>query len=448
MESQQTDWSVPERIGFRFIFALTCLYVAFVLLPQLLWTTPLPDAVGQFWFDRVIAGAWWPAAQWVKREVLDIAPAPYVEAEPTAPIHVLVGIGCMVVLATVIAFGWSYLDRKRGNYRVLNTWYRVGLRYSIGALLLSYGFEKVFLQQFGAQPRVSDLVAPVGTLNQFFMLATFMASSPTYQMFTGWVEVFTGVLLMVPRTSRIGALLAVPVMANIVVLNFAYHFTMYVVSTGMLVMTCVLALPELRRLLTLFVLNRQVEAPAREPLFASARFERVAGVAGLLVLLAIGGDVANEHATATRRSRVVSPLHGVYDVALMERNGKAIPPLLTDTSLWRRVIIDRGTGVVAFTRDTVRFSVRVDTVRSKLSLVFRRAPKQPSEWSYTITDADHLVLTGLDDLRRRGLQPRSQSQQPSSDSGDSIQRDDSVRVALRRIDTSALPLMRRYPWFR
>jgi hypothetical protein len=447
MERQTQPWSPAERLAFRFLFTLACLYIAFVLLPQLLWTTPLPDAIGQFWFDRVIAGFWWPVARWVKQEVLEIPAAPYVDAEPTAPMHVLVGIGCMVLLAAAVTSVWSYVDRKRPDYRALNEWFRVGLRYSVGALLLSYGFSKVFLQQFGAQPRLSDLVTPVGLLNQFSMLATFMATSPAYQMFTGWVEVVTGALLMVRRTSRIGALLAVPVMANVVVLNFAYHFTMYVVSTGMLVMAVILAVPELRRLTTLLLLERQVAAPPRLPLFVNPSLERITRVLGVFVILAVAGNVADGYADQARRSRTVPALHGVYEVEQIERNGVVIPPLLTDHSLWRRVIVDGGSGAVLFARDTVRFSVRADTTRARLSLVFRRDPKQPSEWSYTIPDADRVILAGVDDLRRRGLQTQK-PQQPESDTGASVRRVDSVRVTMRRMDIATLPLLRSQPWFR
>ena len=63
-------------------------------------------------------------------------------------------------------------------------------------------------------------------------------------------------------------------------------------------------------------------------------------------------------------------------------------------------------------------------------------------------DADHLVLAGVDDLRRRGLQTQKTTQQSLSAAGVASQRDDSVRVTLSRIDPAALPLLRSQPWFR
>ena len=54
-------------------------------------------------------------------------------------------------------------------------------------------------------------------------------------------------------------------------------------------------------------------------------------------------------------------------------------------------------------RDTLQFQVLLREIEPpvwrrvevRLSLVFRRDPKQPSQWSYTMPDADHLVLAGV-----------------------------------------------------
>jgi uncharacterized membrane protein YphA (DoxX/SURF4 family) len=443
-------WHPLARVAFRFFFALAGLFLAFSMLPQLLATLPGLGGVGQFWFDRVIMGLWWPAAQWVKREVLHIPPAPYTDSAPTVPIHVLIGIGGMVVFAAVITVVWSYTDRRRPHYRRLHEWFRVYLRYATGALLVSYGLRKVFLEQFGPQPGPMDLATPVGMLTPFTMLSAFMATSPLYQAFTGWVEVLAGVLLMIRRTSRVGALLAVAAMANVVLLNFAYHFTMYVLSSAMLVMAAILVVPDLPGLARLLVLDRAVAARVRTPLFESARLQRLSLVIGVVLLLALAGNQVAEKSAAARRLGA-TPLYGAWDVVGFERRGQAGEGI-ADPAAWRRFTVDRSAnpaadavGAVAFDAETVVFAIRADTVGRLLTLIPRRAPKAVSRWSWSTPDAEHVVLAGVADLHLianpQGTRARGTATPPASEPRDSI------HVTLRRVNLGTLPLLRRQPWF-
>src|ERR1043166_5008535 len=310
---------------------------------------------------------WWPVVRWVARHVLHVTPAPYTNDAPAPPIDVVVGILCMVVLAAVFTGVWSYFDRRRGDYRGLHAWLRVYLRFSTGILLISYGLEKVLLNQFDSPPNPSVLLTPVGMLSRFGLLVVFMASSPLYQAFAGAVELVAGVLLMLRRTAPLGAFLAVAAMTNVVVLNWAYHFTVYVLSTSILAMALFLAVPELPVVTIVLVHDRAAPAPVRRPLFGDARVNQVARALGVGFLLAVFVHGFHTIVTTGVHWRDRPPLYGAWDVETVVRSPDSIPPLLTDETRWRRFTVDPtrnrtvdGFAVVLFARDTGFFAIRLD----------------------------------------------------------------------------------------
>src|SRR5947199_10310512 len=87
-----------------------------------------------------------------------------------------------------------------------------------------------------------------------------MGYSTPYTIFTGVGEVIGGVLLFFRRTTTLGALIICGVMANVVALNFSYDVRVKVFSSLLLFLTIFLLVPDLRRLMNIFVLNRSTPA--------------------------------------------------------------------------------------------------------------------------------------------------------------------------------------------
>jgi hypothetical protein len=463
-------WSPVARAAFRFVCALAVLHLALYLLPTLLQSFPVVAPLGELWSEKVVGTLWQPRIAALAR-ALGIVPAPYDDSAPALPVTVLVGVAVMVTLAATAALVWTAVDRRRTAYPRAWAWLHVYLRYALGIVLLHYGMRKLFLDQFGPAPTPARLLQPVGTLNLGEMLAVFMSASPMYQIFTGAVEVLTAVLLIVRRTARLGALLAVAVTTQIVVLNYAYHFTMYVLSVALLAMALVLALPEFLRLARLLVLEQAVPAPPRQPLFADRRADRVAGAIGLLVLgTATFGDLR----PSGRIRAVPGPLDGAYVVEEMVRGGVAVPPLLTDSALWRGLVLappasadGPARATVAFARDTLSLATVIDTAARTLTFRTRRPQGPTSRWTYAAPDAAHLVLTGTGDLHRlmagaRGARggagggvrqigsvSGAAPVVPGAVSSTSPKAGPAeVRIVLRRIEPRSLALLRAAPWFR
>jgi uncharacterized membrane protein YphA (DoxX/SURF4 family) len=205
----------------------------------------------------------------------------------------------IVALAATVV--WSILDRKRSNYRRLYGWFAIFLRFSLAIVLFGYGFDKVFPLQF-RELTPSRLSQQVGGMNMFNMLWVFMASSQPYTIFSGAMEVVAGLLLLVPRLEMLGALLAVPVLTNIFVLNMDYGVPVKIVSSHLLVVAIFLAAPALPGIVRLVVLRQPVPSFALPELSSRRTVDRAirAGVAALGIVLALMSCTAGRTAYAKR----------------------------------------------------------------------------------------------------------------------------------------------------
>ena len=348
-------WSWPRVLGFRFVL----LYVVLHVLPFPLslvqrlhvpesWKAELGPWLG--WYSQKLQAA----VRWFGETVLGTGP---VVVQPTGSgdaLHNYVLAALFATLALTLALAWSIATRRLPARRAwlrpllgggavdhgLHAMLRVLLRFYLGAMLLSYGFGKLFPNQMSF-PGWSKLMAPYGYATPMNVLWSYIGSSPAYQTFTGAAEVLAGLLLLFRHTATLGALVGVAVMANVVMLNLCYDVPVKLSSLHYLAMLGFLLLPELGRLVHVFVLHRSVPAVA---LRASLRWRWPRWL--LLVLkLALVGEIVYMHASRNHErwagKTLTSPLLGAWEVTEIVRDGANAPLLLTDASLWRRVMIDR-----------------------------------------------------------------------------------------------------------
>ena len=99
------------------------------------------------------------------------------------------------------------------------------------------------------------------------------------------------------------------------------------------------------------------------------------------------------------------PLYGIFDVDSITRQGAVIPPLLTDTTLWRRVVFERASRA-SLTRmsDSVQlYRTVIDTVARTVQLSrFQRnvgsrinGQADTLRFSFARPDPFHLELRGV-----------------------------------------------------
>jgi len=242
-----------------------------------------------------------------------------------------------VVVALIAAATWTLAARRLPVDRRLSNIARVGLRYALAITMLSYGLSKVFVTQFpGLQP--FQLYEPVGHMTPMCMLWTFMGASAPYTIFGGAMECIGGALLLWPRTTTLGAVVLVPVLGNVVALNFCYDVPVKLLSSELLIATLVLLAPDARRLVAA-MLGRPTEASTPPPPISRRRRIAIA-VAKVLVVGWIGyAQISGQLDARATSAESRSPLFGAWQVERFERDGAELAPLATASDRWRLLVI-------------------------------------------------------------------------------------------------------------
>jgi hypothetical protein len=219
------------------------------------------------------------------------------------------------------------------------------------------------------------------------------------------MEVLAALLLIPRRLTTVGALLAMAVLGNVVMLNFSYDVPVKRFSLHLFLMAAVLVAPDWRRLLAFHVLNRPVAAKPVQPLFRKPRHNLVAKVVGL----ALVGSASVTNLWGARQAYMdygagapVPSLYGIFEVSTFARHRDTLPA--PDSIAWQRLVFQKG-GLVKVSRanDSAGwYMAAVDTATAMLTLT----PLDTEEgWApdttrrltlgYQRPDSLHLTLVGL-----------------------------------------------------
>ncbi|MCD6012346.1 MAG: hypothetical protein K0Q79_2208 [Flavipsychrobacter sp.] len=300
------------------------------------------------------------------------------------------------VLTPVITLIWTIADRRRANYVAHAYWLQVIVRYILMAYLLIYGFGKVFLMQFGP-PSLAEMIQPFGYSSPMGLAWKFMGYSYGYSVFTGIAEITGGILLFFRKTRLAGALVSMAVMANVVAMNFFYDIPVKIFSTHLFLMAVFIASADRTRLAGFFLLNRPVPGATGFPAFDKEinTLRVVAKGLVLSVIALIVGFQFNRLGERLAAYEKKPPLYGIYEVEQLVKNNIPIPLLVTDTTLWRHIVIERKWAAIGnMNDDRMLYEVTVDTVKHLFKLN-ERDKKVSATLHYSVTDTNHLALKGM-----------------------------------------------------
>ncbi|MRG45156.1 hypothetical protein GFS24_08520 [Chitinophaga sp. SYP-B3965] len=270
-----------------------------------------------------------------------------------------------VTVALLITIIWSLLDRRRKSYHMAYHWLRVLVRYYVASMMLLYGIIKIFHLQMPA-PYLSQLVQPFGDKSPMGLAWSYVGYSKAFSAFTGWSEVIAGALLLFRRTTLLGAILCAFVSVNIVAINFCFDVPVKLFSSMLLLMSLFLMAPDVQRLLNVFLLNKPVE-PRVYYSYLPKRWMRITAIVikYLFIAFILISQVENgiRQQTTYGDDRPKPPLYGIYNSELLVRNGDTIPPLTTDTTRWRQLIIqfEKNAQVKLMNDSIQQLAFRVDT---------------------------------------------------------------------------------------
>jgi uncharacterized membrane protein YphA (DoxX/SURF4 family) len=396
-EPYPAAWSLAHRLFFRFLAVYFLLYS----LPNpgtfsIFTSVPFGATVFR-WYVNV----WRAICPWVGSHVFHLTGRAITYVPTGSGDTTLNYIENMlfVLVALAAALIWSVLDRKRKDYRQVEPWLRLLVRYTLAFTLLGYGFAKIFPLQF-RPPNLQRLIEPYGDFSPMGALWRFMGASVPYIIFAGAAEATAGLLLLFRRTTTLGSLVAFGVLLNVMVLNYCYDVPVKLYSTNLVLMAVWLASGDFRRLLDVLVHNR-VTAPADQsaPRF-SRRWARVSALAfqilfvGYTLFGTVYGGWRGYQAAYIHPQR--PPIYGLYQVQQFVLNGREIPPLITDGARWRTMIAEfPGFITVKMMNDSLRgYQARFDAAKSDLTLSEPNQKAKTYSLHYARPGADQLTLEG------------------------------------------------------
>jgi hypothetical protein len=394
-------WNLALRIAFRFWMVYLGLYCLVTQIISVLFTVPAADR----------ASLPDPATVWPLRPVISWTGAHIFHVN--APLTVFWGGNsgspdcmfawvtafCVLMIATIATGVWSLLDRRRENYAGLHQWFRLFVRFALAAHMILYGMVKVIPAQM-AYPSLIRLLQPLGTLSPMGVLWADMGSAPAYQIFTGCAEVAGGLLLILPRTATLGALVSLAAMIQVFMLNMTHDVPVKLLVFHLILLSCFLLAPDVPRLVRFLLLRRTTSLSTEAQLFRSVRANRIALAAQIILglwLVGVSCYFAWGAWTTLGGGRPLPPLYGIWEVKQMSIDEQPRPPLLTDSTRWRRAIFDAYPDGMAFQRIDDSFAPYVASVNlpeRTLALTKKDDKNWTANFTFQQPSVDQLILDG------------------------------------------------------
>ena len=335
-------WNLATRIAFRFFAIYFAFYILLTQMFNALFNFPGPAG----WSPE---GLWTvqTAVTWVANSVLNFPPLFAGPSGSGDKPYDYAFVATFLAIAAALTLVWSVADRRRPSYPGLHKWYRLFLRWGLGATMLVYGAIKMLPSQMPF-PSLTRLLEPYGHFSLMGVLWAQIGASPPFEVFIGTMEVLCAILLFIPGLTTVGAMLTLITMSNVFLVNMTYDVPVKLFSFHLILMSLMLLAPDMRRLSRVVLLRKAVEA-APEPPLARSRRLRMALVA---VQIAFAGWLvyANFSSVVQGRSTfgATAPKPGLYGIWTIERmtiDGIERAPLVTDYDRWRRVVIQNTRGL-------------------------------------------------------------------------------------------------------
>ncbi|WP_371652022.1 DoxX family protein [Streptomyces mirabilis] len=309
---------------------------------------------------------------------------------------------CWFLGAVVIAAVWSAIDRHRTDYVKAHAWFCVVVRMCLAAQLFSFGFSKVFPLQM-SQP-LTRLVEPFGNFGMLDVLWAQVGSSPPYEILLGCAEVTAGLLLVIPSTAVLGALLAMVALAQVLVLDLTFQIPLKIWAFQLFLMSLVLLAPHAVRLTRFFVSDRGA-ALTRVRLFRSRRALSVTLAAQLFLGAWLAGSQVHQAWTLWDTIGQLGPkppLYGMWNVVEFSTDGRDQPPLTTDKERWNRFVVDTTHAYQAGNFSSQRmdgtiidYTGQLDAPSHTITLTSLDDAKWSAHFTYRQATPNRLTLNGV-----------------------------------------------------
>lgn len=379
-----TSWNIFQKIGFRFLF-IYCL----------LFTLPFPLEIFTFLSDITTFYddmTWKTLIPFVSETFFNIPSDRLIMPRGSGDTtYNYIQLFCFFTLAFFGTLLWSILDRKRKDYTKLLRFFVIFLAYYVIFAMFSYGFYKIIPLQFPA-PSLGRLAQPYGDSSPMGIAWTFMGASKAYTIFSGLAEVIGGLLLIFRRTRTLGGLVCFGVMLNIFMMNMCYDIPVKIYSFHLMLFSFFIFIQDWKRIFAVFFTTSTTIPRSFPPYFRKRKFNIGATILKVVFIGYILYFNMNDALTANKSYGPNVPkisLYGIYDIIHIEKNNDTIPLLITDTNLWKRLIIQRENYISTYQMDNkgIGFNLELDTIQKSMYMKKRRDTTDIYNFNYALKDS-------------------------------------------------------------
>lgn len=324
---------------------------------------------------------------WLGTHLFHVSTLEFRGVSADTPFH-WVQLAWIAAVSAVAAVVWTVFARRRGSVESSREyWIRLLFRFALASQMFYFGMAKVIPTQFPPPPLVT-LLKPVGDLTPDDLLWTFMGASVAYQMFTGWAELAAGILLVIPRTATVGAVIAAADMLQVFVLNMSYDVGLKQTSFHLFAISLFLLWPDVQRIGHALVGDRPRES--RRSLFIQLAF-------GVYLLAMFTRLAVLSWYNPGGPGYAKSALYGIWDVEKMSVDGDVRPPMFNDYDRrWRRVIFDTPELMIVERLDDslLHYGASIDSGQHTIALRKIQSRLWKASLSYDRRGDDELTIDG------------------------------------------------------
>jgi uncharacterized membrane protein YphA (DoxX/SURF4 family) len=398
-------WRGVTRVVFRFFFLYFSLYIVFTQMLMSMLGSVLPLYLGRLLQSVIVPMS--KLVAWTATRVFHVT-QPLVTAGSGSgdKTYDWVQAFCFLIIAITGTLAWSLLDRRRQHYTSLYKWFHLFGRVALGSTMIGYGMSKAIPLQM-PEPNLLRLIEPFGNFSPMGALWYSVGASRPYEIFTGCAELLGGILLFIPRTALLGALVCLADTIQIFMLNMTYDVPVKLFSFHLILLSLVLIAPDAKRLLAVLVLNRGAGPSPLPPLGRSRRVNGLLTAAqclfgAYLVSVSITGSLQRWHTTGGGAPK--PPLYGIWVVDETSPDDPALP-VPSRAENWRRVIIQTADTIVFQRMDDtlVRYQSVVDLAARTLTMTKSGDAKWQARLVLDQPTRERLVLDGDMDGRHAHL---------------------------------------------
>jgi len=386
------EWSLIKKLLFCFFFIFFVLYI--FLNPNHI--VPYTDFLNSIYiqpFANFIA--------WLTKDVLHIV-NPAIQFYNSTIDSVFGYLSLLFIFLAAVSGSliWLVIDRRAPNYNKLYKALTVLVRYYLAFTMIAYASFKIIKIQFLSLSPVM-LLQIYGNSTPRQLAWSFLGYSAGYNYFMGSIEFAAGLLLLFRRTTTLGSIIAVGILANVIAVNFSFDINVKLYSIVLITMALFLLSKDIGRLFNFFFLNKIIHPVVDPPIRFKEGWKNTALMAAkytFILYVIFFGLRANFYRTfEDRDSPVKPPLYGIYNVTAFIRNKDTIKPLTTDTTRWSKLIVSAPKGnasVILMDRSLKVFVFKPETVEKKLEMYAKPDTTDKYTFTYHLSKDSVLVLKG------------------------------------------------------